>query len=126
MYQNVKVRNWNLITKKASVLCSQQQASNIETLNAFQAAGGCRRQVKTLTKFVKNVEIVEFHDHIWSHHEKCIQKSTNMPGIGSWNRQQYFRNLRKKTQNQYPSGKSVNQRCKMIRQSNAKRQAYLM
>ena len=30
----------------------------------------------------KNVKIVEFHDHIWNHHEKCIQKSTNMPGIG--------------------------------------------
>ena len=24
-----------------------------------------------------------FHDHIWNHHEKCIQISTNMPGIGS-------------------------------------------
>ena len=34
-------------------------------------------------KFVKNVEIVEFHDHIWNHHEKYIQISTNMPGIGS-------------------------------------------
>ena len=21
---------------------------------------------------------------IWNHHEKCIQKSTNMPGIGSF------------------------------------------
>ena len=26
---------------------------------------------------------MEFHAHIWNHHEKCIQKSTNMPGIGS-------------------------------------------
>ena len=52
-------------------------------LNAFYATGECRQQVKNLTKFVKNVEIVEFHDHIWNHHEKCIQISTNMPGIGS-------------------------------------------
>ena len=52
-------------------------------LNAFHAAGECRRQVKNLTHFVKNVKIVEFHDHIWNHHEKCIQQSTNMPGIGS-------------------------------------------
>ena len=53
--------------------------------NAFHAAGESTRQVKILTKFVKNVKIVEFHDHkiIWSHHEKCIQKSTNMPGVGS-------------------------------------------
>ena len=28
--------------------------------------------------------MVEFHDHIiWNHREKYIQKSTNMPGIGS-------------------------------------------
>ena len=26
---------------------------------------------------------LEFHDHIWNHNEKCIQTSTNMPGIGS-------------------------------------------
>ena len=26
---------------------------------------------------------MEFHDHIWNHHEKCIQINTNMPGIGS-------------------------------------------
>ena len=31
----------------------------------------------------KNVNIVEFHAHIWNHREKYIQKSTNMPGIGS-------------------------------------------
>ena len=52
-------------------------------LNAFHVAGACRRQVKIVTNFVKNVKIVGFHDHIWNHHEKCIQISTNMPGIGS-------------------------------------------
>ena len=31
----------------------------------------------------QNVKILEFHDHIWNHHEKLFQKSTNMPGIGS-------------------------------------------
>ena len=31
--------------------------------------------------------MLEFHDHIWNHHEKCIQISTNMPGIGSANRE---------------------------------------
>ena len=29
------------------------------------------------------VNILESHDHIWNHHEKCIQINTNMPGIGS-------------------------------------------
>ena len=47
------------------------------------AAGECRRQVINLTHFVKNVNILEFHGHVWNHHEKCIQQSTNMPGIGS-------------------------------------------
>ena len=32
----------------------------------------------------KNVKILEFGDYIWNHHEKCIQNSTNMPGIGSF------------------------------------------
>ena len=26
---------------------------------------------------------MEFHDHLWNHHDKCIQKSTNMHGIDS-------------------------------------------
>ena len=30
----------------------------------------------------ENVKILEFSDYIWNHHEKCIQISTNMPGIG--------------------------------------------
>ena len=30
----------------------------------------------------KNDNILEFHDHIWNRHGKCIQISTNMPGIG--------------------------------------------
>ena len=34
-------------------------------------------------KLSKNVKIVEFHYHIWNHHEKCIKISTNMPSIGS-------------------------------------------
>ena len=52
-------------------------------LNAFHVAGECRRQVTNLTKFVKNVEIVQFNYHIWNHSEECIQISTDMPGIGS-------------------------------------------
>ena len=55
--------------------------------NAFHAAAESRRQVKNVTKFVKNVENVEFHDHIWNHNEKCIKISTNMPGIGSFIRE---------------------------------------
>ena len=33
------------------------------------------------------VKIIEFHNHIRNHHEKCIQISTNMPGMpgNSWN-----------------------------------------
>ena len=51
--------------------------------NAFPAAGKFRRQVKNVTHFVQNVKIEEFHNHIWNHHEKYIEISTNIPGIGS-------------------------------------------
>ena len=63
-------------------LCTDTEIP-IYTFNAFHAAGECRRQVKKLAKFVKNVDIVEFHDYIRNHNEKGIQISTNMPGIGS-------------------------------------------
>ena len=33
-------------------------------------------------KIVKNVQILDFGDYIWNHHEKCIEISTNMPSIG--------------------------------------------
>ena len=46
-------------------------------------AGECRWQLKNVTNFVKNVKIVEIHDHIWNHYEKYIEISTNMPGVGS-------------------------------------------
>ena len=31
-------------------------------------------------KMLKNVSILKFRDHIWNHHEKWIQISTNIPG----------------------------------------------
>ena len=37
---------------------------------------------KKIVKNSKNLEIIEFHDYIWNHHEKFIQISTNMPSIG--------------------------------------------
>ena len=55
---------------------------SILTLSIHEA-GECRRQVINVTHFVKNVNILDFHAHISNHHEKCIQQSTNMPGIGS-------------------------------------------
>ena len=53
-------------------------------LNAFHAAGECRRQVKIEQNLVENVNIMECYDqaYIWNHHEKCIQIITNMPSIG--------------------------------------------
>ena len=55
----------------------------VKLFNAFHVGGECRRQVKNVTKCFKNIEIVDFHVHIWSHNEKCIQISPNMPGTGS-------------------------------------------
>ena len=39
-----------------------------------------RRQSKP-SQNLKKVNILEFGDYIWNHHEKFIQISTNMPGI---------------------------------------------
>ena len=64
-----------------SVVCSH--ACYVVSVNAFHVAGECRRQVNKLTNLVKNVNILEFHDHIWNNHEKYIEISTNMPVIGS-------------------------------------------
>ena len=36
----------------------------------------------TIHKGFKNVKIQELGDHFCNHHEKSIQMSTNMPGIG--------------------------------------------
>ena len=33
-------------------------------------------------KLLKNVNVLEFHDHIWNNQEKYIQIGTNMPSIG--------------------------------------------
>ena len=32
-------------------------------------------------KLTTNLGQIEFRYHMWIHHEKCIQMSTNMPGI---------------------------------------------
>ena len=40
---------------------------------------------------MENVNIVEFHDHIWIHREKYIKISTNMPGIGSLIREKHVK-----------------------------------
>ena len=58
------------------------EGGKISLFNAFHAAGEYRRQVKKWHKIFKNDNILEFHD-TWNHHGKCIQISTNMPGIGS-------------------------------------------
>ena len=39
--------------------------------------------VRHVQNVTQNVKIVEFHYHIWNHHEKCIGISTNMNVIGS-------------------------------------------
>ena len=81
-------RNPGLIHNACVLQClSDVLADVMVILNAFHAAGECRRQVKNLTNLVKNGKIVEFHVHIWIHHKKCIQISTNIPGIGSVNRE---------------------------------------
>ena len=35
-----------------------------------------------MCKMLKNVNILEFHDLIWIHHEKCIELIAHMSSIG--------------------------------------------
>ena len=42
-----------------------------------------RQQFKNVRNLSTNFKIVKSRDTIWNNHEKCIQISTNMPGIGS-------------------------------------------
>ena len=53
-----------------------------------------RRQVKHFPKYL-NVKILSFCGYIWYHHKKCIQISTNMPGIGLVIRETDETNLKK-------------------------------
>ena len=49
----------------------------------YNAAGVSRRQDQNVNNLVKKFNILEFGYYIWNPYEKCIQKSPNMPGIGS-------------------------------------------
>ena len=57
------------------------KAARLEALTLYHEAGVSRRHLKNIVIMFKNVKILEFHDHIWNHHEKCIVISTNMPSI---------------------------------------------
>ena len=52
-------------------------------VNTYNAAGVSRRRDQNITNFVKYVNILEFGYYSWNPYEKYIQKSPNMPGIGS-------------------------------------------
>ena len=41
---------------------------------------GGRLQDQHFKKCVINVKTILYQCHIWNHHDKCIQISTNMPG----------------------------------------------
>ena len=49
------------------------------TLNMRQALADDSHK---MSQNCQKLPLLEFHDHIWNHHEKFIQISTNMPGIG--------------------------------------------
>ena len=57
----------------------------LKIFNSYQgyhAVDVSRRQIQKFTFFFKNNKIVEIHYYIiWNHEEKCIQMSTNIPGI---------------------------------------------
>ena len=82
------MRNHNLQTCKKRLLsvCFPFPGTPCITdayyFNTFHAAGVSRRQVKHFTKVLKMSTFWNLVTNIWNHHLKCIQISTNMPGIG--------------------------------------------
>ena len=44
------------------VICQTDKKTQIGMINAFHAAGKCRRPVKNVTKFKENDNMLEFHD----------------------------------------------------------------
>ena len=59
------------------------KARNISRLTSFRLLINVLyvRTYYDRAKTPQNVNILQFHDHIWNHHER--HKRTNMPGIGS-------------------------------------------
>ena len=62
-FVRVKTISWKFYTRNT-------------TINTSHAVGVSRRQLPP-----KVDNILEFGVHIWNHHEKCTQKSTNMRGV---------------------------------------------
>ena len=52
-------------------------------VNTYNAAGVSRRQHQIVTNFVKKCQHSGIWLLFWNHYEKRIQKSPDMPGIGS-------------------------------------------
>ena len=52
-------------------------------VNKYHAGRREQTTGQTFHKMFINIEFLEFGDYIWNQHEKCIQISTNKPGIGA-------------------------------------------
>ena len=72
-------RNYNYL----SLFVYQDKQRRHLYLNTYNAAGVSRRQDQNVKKKGNNFNIQEFGYLIWNPYENCIQKSPNMPGIGS-------------------------------------------
>ena len=74
---------WHIFWVNVCEIANLQDYTFWDTLHTISSASGAsRRQDTNFTKVSKQkVKILEFGNYIWNHHEKCIQISTNMPGI---------------------------------------------
>ena len=73
--------------------CGSQHDMSSLTLSMWMLSAG-----QTFPFLFKNLWSSIFHSHIWLHHEKCIQMSTNKPSIGSVVLEKTLQNLRKNCQ----------------------------
>ena len=97
MYLFICLRNGRHVQLFSSVFQISLLMSTVASVNTFHMADDDKnltKCTKNVTKCTKKVNIPEFGDYIWNHSEKCIQISTNMPGIGLGIREilRFFRN----------------------------------
>ena len=78
---NVFIETYKFSKEKCIQMSTNKPSTGIVILNTLNPSAGHKLQTK-IFNFFKKVQSRNFHSHIWIHHAKCIQVSTNKPSIG--------------------------------------------
>ena len=75
------------LIRKKTLKCEKANTILLSKINARVVL------VVRVYRQINTFKIIEFHDHIWNNHEKCIPMSTNIPGIGPLIREIAIKNV---------------------------------